>query len=151
MQDGPGGEEVEQDAARLDAALARLVVVEGGPHLRAPQFIDGTGPCRALRRAGEHPEVPSSVAAIVGGVYAAELDHWLAIAEGIPSQGPLADGTPSLELGIAAVVAVSGFHGLGVKLDAARRMLALQPDPASLWRQTASGRSATASTSPARR
>src|SRR5436305_7936398 len=30
-----------------------------------------------LRRAGEHPEVPSSVAAIVGGVYAAELDHWL--------------------------------------------------------------------------
>jgi hypothetical protein len=29
-----------------------------------------------LRRAGEHPEVPSSVAAIVGGVYAAELDHW---------------------------------------------------------------------------
>ena len=30
-----------------------------------------------MRRAGEHPEVPSSVAAIVGGVYAAELDHWL--------------------------------------------------------------------------
>ena len=29
-----------------------------------------------VRRAGEHPEVPSSVAAIVGGVYAAELDHW---------------------------------------------------------------------------
>ena len=68
----------------------------------------------------------------------AELDHWLVIAEGIPSQGPLADGTPSLELGIAALVAVSGFHGLGVKLAAARRMLALQPDPASLWRQTAS-------------
>src|SRR4051812_3167952 len=30
-----------------------------------------------VRRAGEHPEVPSSVAAIVGGVYAAEPDHWL--------------------------------------------------------------------------
>ena len=29
-----------------------------------------------LRRTGEHPEVPSSVAAIVDGVYAAELDHW---------------------------------------------------------------------------
>ena len=29
-----------------------------------------------VRRAGEHPEVPSSVAAIVDGVYAAELDHW---------------------------------------------------------------------------
>jgi LuxR family transcriptional regulator, maltose regulon positive regulatory protein len=68
----------------------------------------------------------------------AELDHWLAIADRIPSQGPLADGTPSLELGIAALLAVSGFHGLGAKLDAARRMLALQPDPASLWRQTAS-------------
>jgi ATP/maltotriose-dependent transcriptional regulator MalT len=67
-----------------------------------------------------------------------EVDHWLAIAERIPSQGPLHDGTPSLELGIAALLAVSGFHGVGVKLDAARRMLALQPDPASLWRQTAS-------------
>jgi LuxR family maltose regulon positive regulatory protein len=68
----------------------------------------------------------------------AEVDHWLAVAERLPSQGPLADGTPSLELGIAALLAVSGFHGVGVKLDAARRVLALQSDPASLWRQTAS-------------
>ena len=34
-----------------------------------------------VRRAGEHPEVPRSVAAIVGGVYAAELDHWLFISK----------------------------------------------------------------------
>jgi hypothetical protein len=30
-----------------------------------------------LRRTSEHPEVPDSVSAIFGGVYAAELDHWL--------------------------------------------------------------------------
>jgi LuxR family maltose regulon positive regulatory protein len=67
----------------------------------------------------------------------AELDHWLAIAERMPSKGPLRDGTPSLELGIAALRAVSGFHGVRPRLDAARRMLELLPDPASQWRQTA--------------
>jgi LuxR family transcriptional regulator, maltose regulon positive regulatory protein len=67
----------------------------------------------------------------------AELDHWLAIAERIPSEGPLRDGTPSLELGIAALRAVSGFHGVRSRLDGARRMLELLPDPASLWFQTA--------------
>src|SRR4051795_11230448 len=30
-----------------------------------------------LRRTSEHPEVPDSVSVIFGGVYAAELDHWL--------------------------------------------------------------------------
>jgi hypothetical protein len=30
-----------------------------------------------LRRTREHPEVPDSVSVIFGGVYAAELDHWL--------------------------------------------------------------------------
>jgi LuxR family maltose regulon positive regulatory protein len=66
-----------------------------------------------------------------------ELDHWLAVAERMPSAGPLRDGTPSLDLGIAAVRAVSGFHGVQSRLDAARRMLELLPDHASPWRQTA--------------
>jgi len=30
-----------------------------------------------VRRGREHPELPRAVAAIVGGVYAAELDHWM--------------------------------------------------------------------------
>jgi tetratricopeptide (TPR) repeat protein len=47
------------------------------------------------------------------------------------------DGTPSLDLGIAALRAVSGFHGVRSRLDAARRMLELLPDHASPWRQTA--------------
>ena len=34
-----------------------------------------------VRRASVQPEVPSSVADIVGGVYAAERDHWLFISK----------------------------------------------------------------------
>jgi LuxR family maltose regulon positive regulatory protein len=67
----------------------------------------------------------------------AELDRWLAIAEQLPSEGPLADGTPSLEVGIASLRAISGFEGIASKLAAARRVLELQPDPASPWRSGA--------------
>jgi LuxR family maltose regulon positive regulatory protein len=66
----------------------------------------------------------------------AELDHWLAIADRLPSEGPLAGGIPSLELGIAVLRAVSGFHGVQSRMDAAQRVLALERDPDSLWRQT---------------
>jgi len=68
----------------------------------------------------------------------AELDHWLALADRIPSEGPLPGGIPSLELGIAVLRAVNGFHGVQSRMDAAQRVLALQPDPDSPWRQTAS-------------
>jgi LuxR family maltose regulon positive regulatory protein len=66
----------------------------------------------------------------------AELDHWLAIADQLPSEGPLPGGIPSLELGIAVLRAVSGFRGVQSRMDAAQRVLVLQPDPDSLWRQT---------------
>jgi len=66
----------------------------------------------------------------------AELDRWLAVADRLPSRGPLPGGIPSLELGIAVLRAVSGFHGVQSRMDAAQRVLALQPDPDSLWRQT---------------
>ena len=68
----------------------------------------------------------------------AELDRWLAVAERIRWKGPLADGTPSLEVGIASLRAVSGFHGVATRLAAARRVLEVEPDGASPWRQTAS-------------
>jgi LuxR family maltose regulon positive regulatory protein len=68
----------------------------------------------------------------------AELDHWLALADRLPSKGPLPGGIPSLELGIAVLRAVSGFHGVQSRMDAAQRVLTLQPDPDSPWRQTAS-------------
>jgi LuxR family transcriptional regulator, maltose regulon positive regulatory protein len=67
----------------------------------------------------------------------AEMDRWLAIAEQLPSEGPLADGTPSLEVGIASLRAISGFQGIASKLAAARRVLELQTDPASPWRPAA--------------
>jgi LuxR family transcriptional regulator, maltose regulon positive regulatory protein len=67
----------------------------------------------------------------------AEMDRWLAIAEQLPSQGPLADGTPSLEVGIVSLRAISGYQGIAAKLAAARRVLDLQPDPASPWRLSA--------------
>ena len=67
----------------------------------------------------------------------AEMDRWLAIAEQLPSQGPLADGTPSLEVGIVSLRAISGFQGIAAKLSAARRVLELQLDPASPWRLSA--------------
>jgi LuxR family maltose regulon positive regulatory protein len=67
----------------------------------------------------------------------AEMDRWLAIAEQLPTEGPLADGTPSLEVGIASLHAISGFQGIAPKLAAARRVLELQTDPASPWRLSA--------------
>jgi LuxR family transcriptional regulator, maltose regulon positive regulatory protein len=68
----------------------------------------------------------------------AELGRWLDVAERIRWNGPLADGTPSLDVGIASLRAVSGFHGVGSRLAAARRVLDLEADRASPWRQTAS-------------
>src|SRR4029450_8188645 len=64
----------------------------------------------------------------------AEMDRWLAIAEQLPSQGPLADGTPSLEVGIVSLRAISGFQGIAAKLAAARRVLEPQTDPGSAGR-----------------
>jgi LuxR family maltose regulon positive regulatory protein len=67
----------------------------------------------------------------------AEMDRWLSVAETLDFEGPLLDGTPSLEVGIASLRAVSGFHGVGTKMAAARRVLQLQRDPGSPWRQGA--------------
>jgi LuxR family maltose regulon positive regulatory protein len=54
----------------------------------------------------------------------------------LTTQGPLADGTPSLEVGIASLRAISGFQGIASKL-APRRLLELQTDLASPWRLSA--------------
>lgn len=71
-------------------AASRVDSPEGAPHDTIDEWGVFASTTEALsltiltelvRRAGEHPEVPSSVAAIVGGVYAAELDHWLFISK----------------------------------------------------------------------
>ena len=68
----------------------------------------------------------------------AEMDRWLAIAEQLPSEGTAGRRhPPSLEVGIASLRAISGFQGIASKLAAARRVLELQPDPASPWRLSA--------------
>ena len=67
---------------------------------------------------------PGLVIDAVGTVKGTAKGKAPALAWDVVTSGTQADGTPSLELGIAALLAVSGFHGVGVKLDAARRMLA---------------------------
>ena len=59
----------------LDGA-PRDTIEEWGAFASTTEALTLTILTELVRRAGEHPEVPSSVAAIVGGVYAAELDHW---------------------------------------------------------------------------
>lgn len=61
----------------------------------------------------------------------AELNRWLAVAEQLRWTGPLPDGTPSLEVGIASLRAVNGFHGVATRLGAARRVLELEHDAAT--------------------
>ena len=73
----------------------------------------------------------------------AELNRWLAVVEQLRWTGPLPDGTPSLEVAIASLRAVSGFHGIAIRLGAARRVLELEHDAATPWRQPQVGRSAT--------
>ena len=60
-----------------------------------------------------------------------ECEEYLALAEGIPHEGPLPDGTASVESGVATVRAIFGFGGIGEMVDAARRADALGLDRTS--------------------
>jgi LuxR family transcriptional regulator, maltose regulon positive regulatory protein len=52
----------------------------------------------------------------------------LALAEGIPREGPLPDGTASVEAGAATVRAIFGFGGVQSMAEAARKAAALELD-----------------------
>jgi LuxR family maltose regulon positive regulatory protein len=58
-------------------------------------------------------------------------ERLLALAEGIPYEGPLPDGTPSVEAGTALVRAVFGLGGVRSTLEAARRAAASDPESTS--------------------
>jgi LuxR family transcriptional regulator, maltose regulon positive regulatory protein len=58
-------------------------------------------------------------------------ERLLTLAEGIPYEGPLPDGTPSVEAGAAVLRAVFGLGGAGSALEAARRATELEPERTS--------------------
>jgi LuxR family maltose regulon positive regulatory protein len=60
-----------------------------------------------------------------------ETETLLALAEGIPSEGPLPDGTASVEAGASTVRAIFGFGGVQSMVEAARRAAALEVDRTS--------------------
>jgi LuxR family transcriptional regulator, maltose regulon positive regulatory protein len=57
-----------------------------------------------------------------------ETETLLALAEGIPREGPLPDGTASVEAGAATVRSIFGFGGVQSMAEAARRAAALELD-----------------------
>jgi LuxR family maltose regulon positive regulatory protein len=62
-----------------------------------------------------------------------ESARFLRLAESIPYEGPLPDGTASVESGVAILRASFGFSGVQSTLDAARRAAELEPGESSPW------------------
>ena len=60
-----------------------------------------------------------------------ECEAFLSLAEGIPHEGPLPDGTASVELDVASLRAIFGFGGISDMLKAARAAEALGLDRTS--------------------
>jgi LuxR family maltose regulon positive regulatory protein len=58
-------------------------------------------------------------------------ERLLTLAESIPYEGPLPDGTASVEAGVAILRAVFGHGGVRNTLEAVRRAVALEPDQPS--------------------
>jgi hypothetical protein len=61
-----------------------------------------------------------------------EAERFLAIAESLPYEGPLPDGTASVEAGVATLRAVFAY-GVQSALEATRRSVALEPERTSPW------------------
>jgi LuxR family maltose regulon positive regulatory protein len=60
-----------------------------------------------------------------------ESERFLVLVESIPYEGPLPDGTASVESGVAIIRASFGFDGVRSTVEAARRAAALEPGPTS--------------------
>jgi LuxR family maltose regulon positive regulatory protein len=61
-----------------------------------------------------------------------EAERFLAIAESLPYEGPLPDGTTSVDAGVATLRAVFAY-GVQSALEATRRSVALEPERTSPW------------------
>ena len=62
-----------------------------------------------------------------------ECERFLRLAEGIPHEGPLPDGTASVESGAAILRASFGYSGIQSTVEAARRAAELEPRRRSQW------------------
>ena len=62
-----------------------------------------------------------------------ECERFLRLAEGIPHEGPLPDGTASVESGVAILRATFGYSGVQSMVEAARRAAELEPGRRSQW------------------
>jgi LuxR family transcriptional regulator, maltose regulon positive regulatory protein len=62
-----------------------------------------------------------------------ECERFLRFAESISHEGPLPDGTASLESGVAILHAIFGFDGVQSKAEAARRAAELERGATSPW------------------
>ena len=57
-----------------------------------------------------------------------EAERLLMLAEGLPNEGPLPDGTASVEAGIATIRGIFGLGGIESSVKASRRAVALEPE-----------------------
>ena len=62
-----------------------------------------------------------------------ERARLLTLAESIPYEGPLPDGTASVESGVAILRATFGYGGVQSTVEAARRAAELEPRESSPW------------------
>src|SRR5829696_1203570 len=62
-----------------------------------------------------------------------ESASFLALAESIPHEGPLPDGTASVESGVAILRATFGYGGVQSMVEVARRAAVLEPGGGSPW------------------
>jgi LuxR family maltose regulon positive regulatory protein len=62
-----------------------------------------------------------------------ECEEFLVLAESIPYEGPLPDGTASVEAGAAILRASFGYSGVQSAVEAARRAAELEPGESSPW------------------
>jgi LuxR family transcriptional regulator, maltose regulon positive regulatory protein len=62
-----------------------------------------------------------------------ESARFLRLAEGIPHEGPLPDGTTSVESGVTVLRATFGFSGVQSMVEMARRATELEPAERSPW------------------
>jgi LuxR family maltose regulon positive regulatory protein len=62
-----------------------------------------------------------------------ETARFLALAENLPYEGPLPDGTASVESGMAIVRAVFGYDGVQSTVEAVRLAAELEPGESSPW------------------
>jgi LuxR family maltose regulon positive regulatory protein len=59
--------------------------------------------------------------------------HWLEVAQELPHEGPLPDGSPSVRFAVELIRAVFGFGGVPELLRSAETAVALEPDSTSRW------------------